>query len=811
MRPLGALSATELGAEPERLALQYIEQIAVLLDWNETICRPLERDLRAAGFDWARCLRQQRPQPGNYPDLARLRDALRQQMIPAVRTRAEQASLATLEQNVAARSTALASFPSMPSLDALRSALNGLDIAAYERAHDRIVELHDKARIFEQRARLVERLHQVAPGWAAALRQREAVHGQNDVPGDVAEAWLWRQLHDELVRRSATSLEAIERDLESQRSQLHAATAELIERRAWAAQVRRTTPEQRQALMGYRDAVRRIGQGTGKRAPKFRVEAQRLMGDCRSAVPVWIMPLATVADTFDPRNTRFKIAIIDEASQCDVMGLIAFYLADKVLVVGDDEQVSPAAVGQKLDVVEALIEEHLGEVPNRKLYDGQMSIYELAQQSFARNVRLVEHFRCVPDIIEFSNHLSYDGQVTPLRDPGSVPLRPFVVEHRVAGQERGKVNRAEAAEIVALVAAALEQPEYRKSTFGIISLLGDEQAYEIERLLRTQLSPAVMEKHRILCGNAAQFQGDERDVMFLSMVKSRLASGGPHPLMGQGYLDANKKRFNVAASRARNQMWLVHSLDPATDLKSGDLRLRLIQHAQTPHAVTEAIRRAEGRAESDLERLVINDLGQAGYRVLPQWWVGYYRIDIVVVGANGKKVAIECEGDRYHAREKLLEDVARQAVLERLGWQFIRIRGSQYYRDGAVVMRDVVRRLGLLGIVPDDAEPSVAQSPDNELVERVRRRAAELLRENPEGNPEERKGGRAEDAAAAGDASAVVGEDSEADDEVGGGACIRCQRSDRNLILYRGGEMCALCIEAARREGLEELASAAAG
>src|SRR5262245_17923598 len=120
---------------------------------------------------------------------------------------------------------------------------------------------------------------------------------------------------------------------------------------------------------------------------------------------------------------------------------------------------------------------------------------------------MVVHFRCVADIIEFSKQLSYDGQVRPMRAPGHVHLDPCVVEHRVSGEKDQKINRVEAIEIAALVAAALEQPEYKKSSFGIISLLGDEQAYEIERLLRAQLSPATMEKHRILCGNAAQFQG----------------------------------------------------------------------------------------------------------------------------------------------------------------------------------------------------------------------------------------------------------------------------------------------------------------
>src|SRR5437016_9791870 len=99
------------------------------------------------------------------------------------------------------------------------------------------------------------------------------------------------------------------------------------------------------------------------------------MSECRSAVPVWVMPLSRVAENFDPRTTRFDVVIIDEASQADVMALLALYLAKKSIVVGDHEQVSPSAVGQDLGVVEHLIEEFLEGIPNRHLYDEKTSIY----------------------------------------------------------------------------------------------------------------------------------------------------------------------------------------------------------------------------------------------------------------------------------------------------------------------------------------------------------------------------------------------------------------------------------------------------
>jgi very-short-patch-repair endonuclease len=121
-----------------------------------------------------------------------------------------------------------------------------------------------------------------------------------------------------------------------------------------------------------------------------------------------------------------------------------------------------------------------------------------------------------------------------------------------------------------------------------------------------------------------------------------------------------KKRFNVAVSRARDQLWVVHSLD----LKDGDIRKKLILHASNPQAFAPQLAEQEKKTDSEFERQVLQRLTHAGYRVTPQWPVGAYRIDLVVEGA-GKRLAVECDGDRWHPIEKLEEDMARQAILER--------------------------------------------------------------------------------------------------------------------------------------------------
>ena len=187
-----------------------------------------------------------------------------------------------------------------------------------------------------------------------------------------------------------------------------------------------------------------------------------------------------------------------------------------------------------------------------------------------------------------------------------------------------------------------------------------------------------------------------------------------------------KKRYNVAASRARDQMWVIYSLDPDTDLKPSDIRRRLILHAGDQHKFNIALKEQEQKIESEFEKQVFNILIRAGYNVTTQWPVGTYRIDMVVEG-NGKRLAVECDGDRWHPLEKLEEDMARQAILERLGWRFMRIRGSQFFRNPQQAMKPIFARLETLGIPPEGMSTKNNHIQDeNELKGRIIRRANEL-------------------------------------------------------------------------------------
>jgi very-short-patch-repair endonuclease len=692
----------DLAKPPEITAHGSTAQFGRLLSWWNGAFPLVQQALQRLGFRWQVWHDHASARAVHMSPFARDRDLLSVSLLPLVEVRALVARRAEAEVQLRNLASRLAPFRGA-LCSALRAAVERRDVSAYADCLADLEDLLAKRNLRDRRQALLAKLNTAAPAWARAVANREAPHDKIRVPGDVKSAWRWRQLLEEIERRSALDEVAIARRLETARQDLRAATATLIDRKAWLSQLQRTDLAAQQALYGWLDTQRKIGKGTGRRVPELRAQSRKLLSIARDAVPVWIMPLSRVAESFDPARGIFDVVIVDEASQSDVTGLLAWYLGRQVAIVGDHEQVSPLAVGQTVDSANALISEHLTGIPNSHLYDGKTSIYDLARQSFGGVIGLREHFRCVPDIIDFSNYLSYDGEIRPLRNPASAK-QPHVVEvvvpSMLASGRDDKTNLAEARIIAALVKAICEDSELDGKTLGAITLLGDQQAKLIQEITVSLVGAVELDQRRFAAGNAAQFQGDERDIIWLSMVDA--PTGRPLRFSDS---QAVKQRYNVAASRARDQLWLVHSLDPTRDLQPGDLRRRLIEHVRDPGANRRALQQALARAESPFEQEVILRLVANGFQVTPQVAVGHYRIDMVVSdGPN--QVAVECDGDRFHPFEQIGEDMTRQAILERAGWRFVRLRGTRFYRDPDRVMGGLLEQLNRLGIRPIGAENS---------------------------------------------------------------------------------------------------------
>ena len=421
----------------------------------------------------------------------------------------------------------------------------------------------------------------------------------------------------------------------------------------------------------------------------------------------------------EPRAGMFDVVIFDEASQCDIRGITIGYLGKKLLIVGDPEQISPAGIFQDQAKTFELISRFLYDISYKDTFSVTSSLFDLAKIRLSNIIQLNEHFRCVPEIIAFSNHHVYEGKLKPLRHPHpkgllKPALEPIFIDK---GYEHtnNKVNEPEAKAIVEKLIECLNHPDYQKRpngewcTFGIISLLGEEQAKYTEILIRNCIAQGILnekiiEERKINCGDAYRFQGDERDVIFLSMVRApdnRNSKNSISPLTRE---DA-KQRFNVAASRAREKMFLFHSIHLELLKNNNDWRYKLLNWFYNPqteklNAGREALKREFDKGRASIFSFEVGNLIiDHGYQVLPEYSVMGYRIDLVIQGEDAR-LAVECDGDQYHTLENFDEDQARERILRRAGWEFWRITGSVFYRHKERALDSLWEKLNNLGINP---------------------------------------------------------------------------------------------------------------
>lgn len=728
---LGADNAREMGEDLEDICKRYCVLIEENLSWYKEYWNPIISKLKSIGFNLYKIDNKIDLSSDKYSILKNIKSKLGIKLIDAVNSeiyRLEYSKYLEMKEAIIKLVNRYWEKQNSKIVAGLKEALINENPEMYKKYYEDIVKLKGLSKCINRRRYLLNKLSETAPRWAKEIENRNSIHGGSKAPEGIKETWLFVQFDEELKERNSQSIEAIQNDIIGLENDIKENTSELAFKKAWQAKLEefQNNKRQVQAIEGWRQLIRKIGKGKGKRAEVYKAEARKLMPSCQGAVPVWIMPLSKVVENFNPAENKFDVVIIDEASQADVMALVALYLGKKVIIVGDNEQVSPLSIGEKTDDMDKLIREYLYDIPNDKLYCGKFSIYDLAQASGYQPIRLKEHFRCVPEIIQYSNILSYNDQIKPLRDASEVTTKPATVVYRVEGAvSHNKVNEKEAETIVSLILACLENEEYKDKTFGVITLRGDKQADLIDRLLQKRMSPLEYRKRELLCGNSANFQGDERNIIFLSMVDTNEGEG-PLRKNGYGNDDLYKKRYNVAVSRARDQIWLVHSLDSENDLKPGDIRKELIDYMKNPHSRDIEYDTLSKKAESEFEREVMRYLVDRGYKIVPQWQVGSFRIDMVAI-CNDKKIAIECDGEKWHGEEKFEEDMIRQSILERLGWRFIRIRGSEFYRDKVQTMKVVYGKLNRMEIYPANSEAAAENSESDSLIDRIKSKA-EVIR-----------------------------------------------------------------------------------
>lgn len=620
-----------------------------------------------------------------------------------------------------------------PINDKILNAFRDRDIDLYCKLLEEAETLGKKAEDVRKKRQVIGKLAETAPNLAGNLARCSETELWSERLKQFNKAWAWAQGSgwlDEFLKADLGSLERHSRRLEEEiRNDL----AELASVKAWQFCFSRMQENHRRHLMSWQQSMKKLGKGTGKHAHTHRKDAQRHLNECREAVPAWIMPLHRVYETVNAGAGIFDVIIVDEASQCGPESLPLMYLGKRILVVGDDKQISPEAVGTNREQVQQLMRNYLFDFNLADSFDVESSLFDHGRIRFSNRVTLREHFRCMPEIIRFSNDLCYrTDPLIPLRQYPPDRLEPlksvFVKNGNREGTGQRVINQPEAEALVDAIEECCNDDRYQGMTMGVIVLQGDAQAYHIENLLLQKIGAEEMESRRLICGNPYSFQGDERDIIFLSLVAA------PNERIGAMTKAADQRRFNVAASRAQDQMWLFYSAT-TNHLSEQCFRRRLVEHflnpmSQISHALgenAEELREKAYRANRTIEKApapfdswfevdVALHIARNGYRVVPQYEFADKRIDLVIQGGKAQ-LAIECDGDFWHGADEYTSDMERQRKLERCGWHFFRIRESRYYASPENALENLWPLLEHMGITTIYGESELDTEEENNLDE----------------------------------------------------------------------------------------------
>jgi AAA domain len=508
------------------------------------------------------------------------------------------------------------------------------DARGYATAFARLARLHQVRGQVRERDAVGHRLSAAAPQLAEAVLSNPDDPTWSTRLAEFEQAWSWARVRSWVDTAEQIDVDRLQHEIIATEDRIRTRVQELAATRAWSHAVARLSRGARADLEQYVQLSNRFGKGTGQYRDQRRADLREAMVRCRPSVPVWIMPIYRIADQLRIEPDMFDVIVVDESSQAGLEATFLQYLAPRIVVIGDDKQVSPSAVGTDQQQLRDLARQHLFD--DRYIaswQDPQRSLFDEAKMRFGGMLTLTEHRRCVPEIINFSNRIAYepDGvRLIPVRQFGPDrldPIRPVFVE---GGYEKGgtttRTNPAEIDAIVEQIDKCLTDPRYDGLTFGVISLLGPTQAKAIEKKLLDRVSPDEWIARDLRCGDAADFQGSERNVMFLSMV----AAPGPDRRLTALTATLYLQRYNVAASRAKDQMWVFHSVGLNQLGNPEDMRFQLLDYcygvrrravADDDRGIAQPVPEHEliSPFGSLFEQRVCNRVTDRGYSVVPQY------------------------------------------------------------------------------------------------------------------------------------------------------------------------------------------------
>ncbi|WP_050553574.1 DUF4011 domain-containing protein [Methanobrevibacter boviskoreani] len=428
---------------------------------------------------------------------------------------------------------------------------------------------------------------------------------------------------------------------------------------------------------------------------------RRLLSNALDAIillkPCFMMSPVSIAQYLPPEifESYFDYVIFDEASQVEVSDAIGAMMRGKhYIVMGDTKQLPPTRFFESsLDIDDE--DEDLNNVKDLE------SILHLCENSFERRV-LRWHYRSRhQSLIEFSNYAFYNNELyvfpSPVKNSDDLGLKFMYNPNTV--YEKGSKNIKEAEDVVEYAFNSFRKYGNSKSLgIGTFSI---KQKQVIMDVLETKLKqhPELEQyfnedgKEGFFVKNLENIQGDERDIILISVGYGKNSLGQLRLNFGPLNRDGGERRLNVLITRAREQC-VIFSNFKSSDMAVDKIRSKGVKifkdylyFAETGKLPSSYL--LDNDFDSDFERSVYDFLVDNGYEVEKQVGCANYRIDLAVVDNHNPDnyiLGIECDGAMYHSSKVARDrDRLRQEVLEGLGWKLYRIWSTDWYhaRDSA--------------------------------------------------------------------------------------------------------------------------------
>ena len=387
------------------------------------------------------------------------------------------------------------------------------------------------------------------------------------------------------------------------------------------------------------------------------------------AFPCWCVTTYAISGSLPMKSGLFDVAIIDEASQCDIASCFPIlFRAKKAVIVGDDKQLPHLSFLEKAKEQSFLSQYNIPDKYQLMWRFRTNSMFDLANYYSTNPVLLDEHFRSYYPIIQFSNQEFYGNRIRIMtKDSGSNDVLELhlVTDGKVDSDATRNMPEVEA--VVKRIHELILQDEGNEDnpvSIGVVSPFRGQVDLR-GKALRQVLTESTIRRHQIEVGTAHTFQGDERDVMIFSLAVADNSFAQSLTFLQKPNL------FNVAITRARKKLITFLSRDPKS-LPAGLLKDYIEYTQNYIESAKEDEFSSKNKFKNSFEQTVAQALIMEGLEVKAGFEAAGVYPDIMVKDEFNNEVIVEIDGVEDNLKSNT-KDIKKQTILERAGYKVVRM------------------------------------------------------------------------------------------------------------------------------------------